>query len=706
MPRFNELALWAVIGLASLACFADASAGSADEDSALGNNSSTEYFSVPAFFITFRETIEAVVIISILLQFLNKIDREDLKPAVWKGAFAGMFGAIGIGVAFIIAFYATNEQFFQGRTEYIVEAILASATHMLTASFIITVLSASMLKIANMREKWERKLQEGMARAEQQGSDLKHSYMFWLPFTAVFREGIETVIFLAGTSSNYEAKAIPIPGILGVVVGLAFGYFVFRVGKEASLKKLLIASTIILLFIAAGLFSYGVHELQELEMFGTWDGDRNVMNTAVWDICDDAPNNHEFWGLMRALFGYTCKPTPVEIIAYFLYWALALTFLSFKLHLGCFAYRAEVEEAKDAARREKALEEEKASQPPSGKVTKNKVDGNPGSVVDEVAKRPSPMIETISISTPQQHDLLVGSDLSALHARAIALEAATSKTVPKDTALEALHCLARSSEMDLSQGSAPIPLESMDGVWRLCFKDGDFLEGIEVDKHGYLPRGQDVELMFDVQGKRIVLGGSGLDPDLPMAVQAGLLDYTPETQTVTGTFEQEAVGIETLVLQPCLIDDDALGFKTLSKDKQQGFLLFQAEKSKASKARLSRALSAAPPSFPSLSTSEAEKAATAKVAGQKLLDLKLAMELMSGEGAHEDKRLAVQEGGRKTGSFDTFMRYLETEGATIYAVLAGPILFSFMKQYSPVAATKATAAAIVMVETVKHVLTA
>lgn len=55
------------------------------------------------------------------------------------------------------------------------------------------------------------------------------------------------------------------------------GYFVFRVGKEASLKKLLIASTVVLLFIAAGLFSHGVHELQELEVFGTWDGDRNHM---------------------------------------------------------------------------------------------------------------------------------------------------------------------------------------------------------------------------------------------------------------------------------------------------------------------------------------------------------------------------------------------------------------------------------------------
>lgn len=58
MPHLNELALSAMIGFASLSALADASAGSADEDSALGNNSSTEYFSVPAFFITFRETIE------------------------------------------------------------------------------------------------------------------------------------------------------------------------------------------------------------------------------------------------------------------------------------------------------------------------------------------------------------------------------------------------------------------------------------------------------------------------------------------------------------------------------------------------------------------------------------------------------------------------------------------------------------------------
>lgn len=48
----------------------------------------------------------------------------------------------------------------------------------------------------------------------------------------------------------HQAESIPIPGILGIVVGLAIGWFIFRAGKEASLKKLLIASTVLLLFIA------------------------------------------------------------------------------------------------------------------------------------------------------------------------------------------------------------------------------------------------------------------------------------------------------------------------------------------------------------------------------------------------------------------------------------------------------------------------
>lgn len=66
------------------------------------------------------------MIISVLLQFLDKINRQDLKPAVWKGAFTGLFVAIAVGVGFIIAFYETGKAAFKGNTEYIVEAVLVN----------------------------------------------------------------------------------------------------------------------------------------------------------------------------------------------------------------------------------------------------------------------------------------------------------------------------------------------------------------------------------------------------------------------------------------------------------------------------------------------------------------------------------------------------------------------------------------------------
>lgn len=45
-----------------------------------------------------------------------------------------------------------------------------------------------------------------MAKAEAKGTGLRSQYMFWLPLTAVLREGIETIIFLAGASGSYEVS--------------------------------------------------------------------------------------------------------------------------------------------------------------------------------------------------------------------------------------------------------------------------------------------------------------------------------------------------------------------------------------------------------------------------------------------------------------------------------------------------------------------
>lgn len=52
------------------------------------------------------------------------------------------------------------------------------------------------------------------------------------------------------------------------------------------------------------------------------------------------------------------------------------------------------------------------------------------------------------------------------------------------------------------------------------------------------------------------------------------------------------------------------------------------------------------------------------------------IKIMRDEMTHEARRMEVQEKGRKAGSFNTFMRYLETEGGSLYVAIAGPAILS------------------------------
>ncbi|CAE7484770.1 FTR1, partial [Symbiodinium microadriaticum] len=68
-----------------------------------------------------------------------------------------------------------------------------------------------------------------------------------------------------------------------------------------------------------------------LDVFGTWStrSERPWQNVNVWDTtvcCNDKTNR--FFVLMRALFGWQDQATPVEIIAYILYWVAATIIVS------------------------------------------------------------------------------------------------------------------------------------------------------------------------------------------------------------------------------------------------------------------------------------------------------------------------------------------------------------------------------------------
>ena len=51
----------------------------------------------PATIMSFREGLEAFLIIAILLKFLDKTDNESLKMSVWKGTSVGIVGSLIFG---------------------------------------------------------------------------------------------------------------------------------------------------------------------------------------------------------------------------------------------------------------------------------------------------------------------------------------------------------------------------------------------------------------------------------------------------------------------------------------------------------------------------------------------------------------------------------------------------------------------------------
>jgi high-affinity iron transporter len=165
----------------------------------------TNYFNVGAFFVLFREAVEATIILSVLLRYVDKTVLDEtlrlkLRKQVWYGSLAGIILSIIVGIALTVVFYVIGKDLF-GEAEPLYEGIMMSI-----AVLLLTWLAFRMLKINVLVAKWERKIQKTTTEAEiaqklgnMNSLSLTNAYsLAILAFTVVVREGLEAVIFIAG----------------------------------------------------------------------------------------------------------------------------------------------------------------------------------------------------------------------------------------------------------------------------------------------------------------------------------------------------------------------------------------------------------------------------------------------------------------------------------------------------------------------------
>jgi len=199
------------------------------------------------FLIGFREALEAALIVGVLISLLYLTNRDAMVKWVWGGMLLALVASVltwQIFEIFVGEFSKRNEVLFEG------------ILYLVAVALITTVILQVMGHAS--REVLENKAEKAIETREEFGIGL-------LAFVSVWREGVETVIFIgAGTESSSAITGL----LIGIVLAAAIGYVLFTTTKNLDIRLMFNVSTLLLIGFAAYLVMKAIHEFGEIGFMG------------------------------------------------------------------------------------------------------------------------------------------------------------------------------------------------------------------------------------------------------------------------------------------------------------------------------------------------------------------------------------------------------------------------------------------------------
>jgi len=192
--------------------------------------------------VSLREGVEAALIVGIVLGYLRKTGRESWNRFVY-------WGVLGAAAASLVAAYAVHRLQV---SEDAYEGWLMLIGSIFVASMMIWMWWTG----KRMKQEIEDKLSSLSAGGAAWG-------VFLFVFLMVFREGIETVLFLAAVSLRTTELANLLGACAGLALAIALGVAFVKGSLKVNFRKFFSVTTLVLLVVALQLFIAGVHELSE-----------------------------------------------------------------------------------------------------------------------------------------------------------------------------------------------------------------------------------------------------------------------------------------------------------------------------------------------------------------------------------------------------------------------------------------------------------
>ena len=258
--------------------------------------------------ITWRETLEAALVVGILLTYVARSGQRRAMRFVWLGSAAAVVAALLCASA-----SGGAMSMLDGETQETVQALIVFG-----AVGVLSWMVVWMHRNArDIRGDLHRQADTIFATGRLIG-------LAAIAFVAVFREGVETVLFLWGVVVQRGAQLATMPfvaaGLTGAGLAVVTAWLFFRGFAFLSLRTFFRATGVLLLLVAAGLLTSGVNKLIGLGYLPPLVP--QVWNTS-WLVRDGSP----LGTLLAALVGYRSRPSLLEVLAFALYvppmlWAL------------------------------------------------------------------------------------------------------------------------------------------------------------------------------------------------------------------------------------------------------------------------------------------------------------------------------------------------------------------------------------------------
>ena len=200
------------------------------------------------FLIGLREGLEAALVVGVLLAYIRKTQRTHLLAPMWTGVGVAVLLSLGFGA---LLTFGPQTLTFEAQ-----EAIGGSLS-IISVGFVTWMIfwmaeNARMLS-AELKDKLDAAQTSAWA-------------VVLLAALSVGREGLETTLFIwsATRTAGQEANATPMLGALvGIAIAVVMAWGMMRGMMRINLSRFFMITGAFLVIVAAGVLSYGIHDLQE-----------------------------------------------------------------------------------------------------------------------------------------------------------------------------------------------------------------------------------------------------------------------------------------------------------------------------------------------------------------------------------------------------------------------------------------------------------